>query len=387
MPLLSRYDGNYYTPSSVDSTGFTPFLGTDPRDLGLYDWQAAANYIEARFGPSAIGYAGMHGYFDHYFSSTYNAAAQSSLGQQVASGQAARDDATGGFKQLVSNVVQAVAAAPAFHVGGATAAAAVTGNDVKAAAELDLKVLSSVASPLVAATVSSYVAPAAASVGSTLGLTGTSWSLPSLPFSSSPLAGLLPIALTGSVPINGGSMDLRDILRQAISPLLSSTGGAVDTTQQLLAQFLPTNTTAAAAPSLSLPSIALGSLPAIGGSVMRAGSAAVGVIRSVGGRILGVMLPSGMRVSRKAAVQLAKSMGITAAATALGIGAADLAEMVLQDAGKRGRGRGVTGAQLRITRRTMRTVERMHRQIAGYCRSAGVQTTRYRYLPAPRGRR
>lgn len=119
----------------------------------------------------------------------------------------------------------------------------------------------------------------------------------------------------------------------------------------------------------------MGSLPAIGGGMVTAAGMAVraaGVLRSAAGRIIAVVLPSGVKVSRQAAMKLTKAVGYTAAASALGIGVNDLAEWMLSGAGKR-RGKGVTGAQLRTTKRTMAVVEKMHRQIAGYCRDAGVR--------------
>lgn len=354
MALLSRYDGNYYTPESIDSTGFTPFLGTDPRALGLNDWQSAANYIEARFGPAAIGYAGMHGYFDAYFPSTYDAAAQSSLGGQVASGQAARDQG-GTFGGGLGGILKTIVAVPAAAVGGLSAAAALTGADFKTAVKLDAAGLIAGAAPLA-------------------------------PTILQPAVG--KIALTTAL---GGEMDLKDLLRSALVPVLGGQAGELlgggvigDLGNRLVDDVLNPSVpqqVALGLPALgALPSMAARFLPSMA-TVGRGVAAAVGVIRSVGGRILGVVLPSGMRVGPKAAIQLAKSMGITAAATALGIGAADLAEMVLQHAGKHRRGRGVTGAQLRTTRRTMRTVERMHRQIVGYCHHAGVGTHHRRAAP------
>ena len=104
-----------------------------------------------------------------------------------------------------------------------------------------------------------------------------------------------------------------------------------------------------------------------GGAVAAAGTA---VVRA-GGKLL---TAAGTWVSRKKAVQLAKVLGIQGAATALGIGAVELAEAVLADRNKAGRGKGISAAQLRTTRRTMRTVERMHRQIQGYCRDAGIRS-------------
>lgn len=111
--------------------------------------------------------------------------------------------------------------------------------------------------------------------------------------------------------------------------------------------------------------------PALGG--MAAGAAALGatavrygagLVRSAAGLIRGVMV-GGRFISRKRAVFLAKRVGLDAAAAALGVGAIELAQMVLQEEGGAGRrrGRGVTAAQMRTTRRTMNVIERMHKQI------------------------
>lgn len=115
-----------------------------------------------------------------------------------------------------------------------------------------------------------------------------------------------------------------------------------------------------------------------GGAFVRAislGAAAlagtVGLVRSVGGRILGWILPSGAKVSSEAAVKLAKEIGLTAAATALGASVVDLAEAVMHhDKKKKHHRRGITAAQLRTTGRTIRRVERMHHTIARLASSA-----------------
>ena len=121
----------------------------------------------------------------------------------------------------------------------------------------------------------------------------------------------------------------------------------------------------------------LGGAASVGGRILGLGggvvAAGVGVIRSVGGRILGVMLPSGQRVGRKAVVALAKQMGVTAAATALGIGAVELAEMVMSEQRGKGRRKGISAANLRTTKRTMRQVMGMHRQITQACGTAGFK--------------
>jgi hypothetical protein len=143
-----------------------------------------------------------------------------------------------------------------------------------------------------------------------------------------------------------------------------------------------------AAPALTATPVAFPSLPAITGMFGAAGTAvraAAGILRSAGGKILRVVLPSGVKVSRAAAIKLTKAVGYTSAAAALGITVQDLAEWVMQ--GERKRGKGVTAAQLKTTKRTMTVVEKMHRQIAGYCRDAGVQRTRFVKVPTPVGKR
>lgn len=117
----------------------------------------------------------------------------------------------------------------------------------------------------------------------------------------------------------------------------------------------------------------VGAALGLGGSLLPAvARGAVGVLRTVAGKIRGVVLSSGRFVSSAKAAALAKRVGMEAAAVALGVSAVELAEMVLADQEKksRRRGRGVSGADLRRTRRTIRTVERMHDQIVSACRPA-----------------
>jgi hypothetical protein len=66
---------------------------------------------------------------------------------------------------------------------------------------------------------------------------------------------------------------------------------------------------------------------------------------------------------------MAKQFGLIAAASALGATVEDLAQAVLEEeASKTRRSRGITGAQLRITRRTIGKVERAHKQLAQLAR-------------------
>lgn len=127
-------------------------------------------------------------------------------------------------------------------------------------------------------------------------------------------------------------------------------------------------------------------LPLVGGLVGGAVRAAAGLVRTAAGRIRGVVLASGRFVSSRKGALLARRVGIDAAAAALGISAVELAEMVLSEEERRGRrrSRGVSGADLRRTRRTINTIERMHDQIVRACRDANVPRRSRRIMYAQR---
>lgn len=142
--------------------------------------------------------------------------------------------------------------------------------------------------------------------------------------------------------------------------------------------------------------LGLGVLPAVGGMVGRAipsmfGGAVVGAIGGAvvrGGRM--VMTAIG-NITKERVVAIAKTLGIQAAATALGIGAIEIAQYVLDEEVKkrRRRGGGVTGAQLRTTRKTMRKVMGMARSIRSACSETGFLQRRSAsrkapYCPPPR---
>src|SRR5574341_1475610 len=72
----------------------------------------------------------------------------------------------------------------------------------------------------------------------------------------------------------------------------------------------------------------------------------MGVVRSVSGKILGVMKGVGTMVSRKRIVKLARSVGIEAAAAAIGVTALIVAQMVMDEQAAPKRGRGITARDL-----------------------------------------
>lgn len=117
--------------------------------------------------------------------------------------------------------------------------------------------------------------------------------------------------------------------------------------------------------------MAAGRIASGAGLVGGAMSVAAGLVRTASGAIRGVMTTAGKFISSKKAVALAKRVGLDTAAVALGIGAVDLAQMVLADSARRGRGRGITAASMRTTKRTMRAVMGLHRQIVQACSSSG----------------
>lgn len=130
----------------------------------------------------------------------------------------------------------------------------------------------------------------------------------------------------------------------------------------------------------------------LGGAALRAGA---GVLRTAAGAIRGVVLSSGKFLSSSKAAALARRVGIDAAAAALGIGAVELAEMIMADQQRRARrsSRGISGRDMRTAKRTIKRVERLHREIVHACSSAHVPARRafgkprtivQQCLPAPR---
>jgi hypothetical protein len=115
-----------------------------------------------------------------------------------------------------------------------------------------------------------------------------------------------------------------------------------------------------------------------------AGGAAGAAVR-YGGRI---MTAAGKWITRKKVVAVAKQIGIQAAATALGLGVLEIAEMIVEEETRKRRGGGVTAAQLRTTRKTMRRVMGMARTIRASCSETGFISRRRSSsraaCPAPR---
>jgi hypothetical protein len=127
----------------------------------------------------------------------------------------------------------------------------------------------------------------------------------------------------------------------------------------------------------------------MGGMISRGAAVAGGGVRILGnliysasGRIRGVMARGGQFLSAKRVYSGAKVLGLAAASGALGVSIDQLAQVVLEQASRpRRRGRGISGRDLRTTRRTTRTIIRMHSQLEQLCGQGGF---RRRARPRPR---
>jgi len=97
-----------------------------------------------------------------------------------------------------------------------------------------------------------------------------------------------------------------------------------------------------------------------GGGALITGGAAGNLVLSSTGRIISVITAGGARIGRKRVVAIAKFLGINGAAAALGIGAVELAQMVVEETGRPRRRRGITARDFATTRRTMTKIKSMH---------------------------
>lgn len=190
------------------------------------------------------------------------------------------------------------------------------------------------------------------------------------------------------------STDLRDQLKAALLPIVANAAGLTLPTSGSSPYALPASTppfnASAGTPGMvlqpaGLPAAAGSILSALGRAVGVGGTAAAltagggalaiaaGVVRAASGRIRGVMTAAGKFISSKRALELAKKVGLEAAAVALGIGAADMASMVLDQGTKAKRSRGISAADLRRTGRTMRKLNHFHRLMVQSCSSSGFR--------------
>jgi len=103
-------------------------------------------------------------------------------------------------------------------------------------------------------------------------------------------------------------------------------------------------------PPAPAPSVAV-----IGGGGGALEFTTTGLIRNV--------IVNGRRVSRRKAAQLIKSQGIEVGARALGLSLTQAAQVVLQQASRPRRRRGLTGRQISEARRVIRTINSMQKSL------------------------
>ena len=96
------------------------------------------------------------------------------------------------------------------------------------------------------------------------------------------------------------------------------------------------------------------------GALTRLASGGRGLIRTTTGRISSILLPSGVKYSRRKAASLLKRVGLEVGAAALGITLVEAAELLLADAQAPRRRRGITAANLRNAKRVNCAIRRMH---------------------------
>lgn len=160
-------------------------------------------------------------------------------------------------------------------------------------------------------------------------------------FNRGPIAGPSPAVLPTRVPFINPTPGVG-----VIGPIFSGTGG-----------------TQMAGIGTLLTGIGRG---LFGGGAARAGGALVtggaagNLILSSTGRALSVITATGQRIGRKRVVALAKSIGLQAAAAALGIGLVEIATMTADELGRPRRRRGITARDFATTRRTMTKIKTMH---------------------------
>jgi hypothetical protein len=96
-----------------------------------------------------------------------------------------------------------------------------------------------------------------------------------------------------------------------------------------------------------------------------------GIVSTPAGKLLGVMKGTKL-FNSKSIADLAKRVGIDAAAAALGLTAVEVAQLIAShittSSSRRKRGRGISARDVRVTRRTLHKVRSIEHAISGACR-------------------
>lgn len=112
------------------------------------------------------------------------------------------------------------------------------------------------------------------------------------------------------------------------------------------------------------------------GPMVMAGGAMVTAARAL---LIKASMFVGKRVTLPAVLALIRRFGPTVAATALGLGLGEIIQLWIAGSGKTRRRRGISGADLRRTTRTLRTLGRLNQLVGGFCgRGTGRRAVRVR---------
>lgn len=136
-------------------------------------------------------------------------------------------------------------------------------------------------------------------------------------------------------------------------------------------------------PQLSSP---IGAAPAAGGQIVRRGGGVPsrwqgtppGPVKNAMGRVTGIMSKAGRYFPMAKVRSLIKSIGLDAAALALGITVANLAMSYADSKPTRRRGRGISAADVRRTCRTLGQINRIQARLKGCTTSSSCAPRTYR---------
>jgi len=158
-----------------------------------------------------------------------------------------------------------------------------------------------------------------------------------------------------------------------IGPLLTATASGFGSPRQT---SFPTTTFPARTSSQVGPTILGGggprTLPGAGGVL----SLAMGAGRLIASLLARASATLGKRITRAGVLSLTREVGIVAAATALGLTAVEIAQIIASKPKRRRR--GITAAQLTTTKATIRRMDSINRAIAQVCPPAARRRSRSR---------
>lgn len=109
------------------------------------------------------------------------------------------------------------------------------------------------------------------------------------------------------------------------------------------------------------------------------------LIRNNAGKVIGFVLPDGMKLTMKNALRLAETVGFVDAAKMIGVDTIHLVEGWFHHKHRRHHRRGITARQVAVTTRTIGKIERMHAKIARVASHAVHHRRSSRFVSRGRG--